>query len=125
VLATTDESPRSSHLQNNPDRLCCHVGSLACKLQSPRDSQHTQLGIATSECRGPCWIFVSVITRLREAQRLGVRPSMCWPGPDSLASARLQGSVVRGPRIVQIGPDEAHVAELALVDMTVSTGTRR
>ena len=53
-----------------PSRLRCDVGSVACKLQYPRDSQHTQLGIATSEYRSPRWICVFAVARHLEAHRV-------------------------------------------------------
>jgi hypothetical protein len=43
---------------------------VACKLQYPRDSQYTQLGIATSEYRSPRWIFVFAVARHLEAHRV-------------------------------------------------------
>jgi hypothetical protein len=43
---------------------------VACKLQYPKDSQYTQLGIATSEYRSPRWIFVFAVARHLEAHRV-------------------------------------------------------
>src|SRR5260370_36141370 len=56
-----------------PSCLRCDVGSVACKLQYPRDSQYTQLGIATSEYRSPRWIFVFAVARHLEAHRVEAR----------------------------------------------------